>query len=80
MYFCNRRLFLILANSADPDVMQYYAAFHLGLHCLPNCPFRGFQYIKGSIMRICCILYLSSLNIGGFLFQNTLENPDPVFR
>ena len=23
-------------NSADPDEMQRYAAFHLGRHCLPN--------------------------------------------
>ena len=40
---------LILANSADPDKMQHYAAFHLGLHCLPKYmyPFRGFQYTKG---------------------------------
>ena len=27
---------LILANSADPDEMQQYAAFHQGLHCLPK--------------------------------------------
>ena len=26
---------LISANSNDPDEMQYYAAFYLGLHCLP---------------------------------------------
>ena len=38
---------LILANSEDPDEMQHYAAFHLGLHCLPKYPFRGFQYAKG---------------------------------
>ena len=36
----------ILANSAEPDEMQHYAAFHLGLHCLPKYPFRGFQYTK----------------------------------
>ena len=23
----------LLANSADPDEMLHYAAFHLGLHC-----------------------------------------------
>ena len=34
--------FLILANSADPDEMQHYAAFHLGLHCLPKYLFRHF--------------------------------------
>ena len=26
----------IEVNSADPDEMPPYAAFHLGLHCLPN--------------------------------------------
>ena len=26
---------LILANIADHGEMQHYAAFHLGLHCLP---------------------------------------------
>ena len=31
---------MILANSADPDEMQYYAAFHLGLHCLLKYTFR----------------------------------------
>ena len=25
----------VLANSADPDEMPPYAAFHLGLYCLP---------------------------------------------
>ena len=33
---------LVLANSADPDEMPHYAAFHLGLLCLPQCPFKGF--------------------------------------
>ena len=32
---------MILANSADTDEMQHNAAFHLGLHCLSNYPFRG---------------------------------------
>ena len=32
---------LILANSADPDEMPPYAAFHLGFHCLPKCLFTG---------------------------------------
>ena len=38
---------LILANRADPDEIQQYAAFHLGLHCLSKYPLRGFQYTKG---------------------------------
>ena len=26
----------VAANSEDPDEMQHFAAFHLGLHCLPK--------------------------------------------
>ena len=37
----------IITNSADPDEIQHYAAFHLGIHCLSNYLFRGFQYTKG---------------------------------
>ena len=25
-----------LTNSVDPDEIPHYAAFHLGLHCLPS--------------------------------------------
>ena len=32
--FLSLQVVLILANSADPDEMQHYAAFHLSLHCL----------------------------------------------
>ena len=32
------KVVLILANSADPDEMQQYAAVHLGLNCLPMFP------------------------------------------
>ena len=28
------KIFFTFTNSADPDEMQFYAAFHLGLHCL----------------------------------------------
>ena len=31
------------ANSADPDEMPPYVAFHLGLHCLPKYLFTGIQ-------------------------------------
>ena len=31
-----------VANNADPDEMPHNAAFHLGLHCLPNYPFYSF--------------------------------------
>ena len=32
----------VLENSADTNEMPHYAAFHLGLNCLPKYPFRGF--------------------------------------
>ena len=37
---------IILANSADPDEMPLNAAFHLGLHCLPNYLYTGNQNEK----------------------------------
>ena len=37
------KIVLILAKSADLYEMQHNVAFHLGLHCLPKYPFRGFQ-------------------------------------
>ena len=36
----------ILANSADPDKMLPYAAFHLGLHFLRKYMFTGIQNDK----------------------------------
>ena len=36
-----------LANSADPCKIQLYAAFHLGLHCLPKYLITGIQNVKG---------------------------------
>ena len=45
--FMSLKVVLTLANSVNPDEMQHYAAFHLGLHCLPKYLFRSFQYSKG---------------------------------
>ena len=45
--FLSLKMDLVLANSADPDEMLHYAAFHLGLHCLPRYPFRGFWSSMG---------------------------------
>ena len=42
--FLSLNVLVILANSAEPDDMQHYAAFHLGIHSLPN---YLFQYAKG---------------------------------
>ena len=38
---------LLYLYSVDPDEMQHYAAFHLGLHCLQRYSFRGFPEYKG---------------------------------
>ena len=43
MFIVTEYAALKLANSADSDEMQHYAAFHLGLHCLPEYLFWGFQ-------------------------------------
>ena len=41
MVFVSLQVNFILANTADPDEMPHYAAFHRGLQCLPKYPFRG---------------------------------------
>ena len=40
------KIAFILANNAGPDEMTHFVAFHLGLHCLPKNPFRGFEHTK----------------------------------
>ena len=45
--YLSLKFVLILANIADPDEMQRYAAFHLALHCLLKNPFKSFKYTKG---------------------------------
>ena len=45
--FC-LKFFFTFANSVDPDEMQHYAAFYLGLHCLQKSLLRGFpEYTLG---------------------------------
>ena len=52
-YHILTRIFLFLEivfiqeNSADPDEMQFYVAFHMGLHCLPKNLLMGIQNEKG---------------------------------
>ena len=47
--FLSLKIDYVLANSAYPDKMPHCAAFHLGLHCLPNYQvlFLGLQSSKG---------------------------------
>ena len=47
MYFSKDHTYNTLANNTGPDEMSHFAAFHLGLHCLPKYPFRGFPVYKG---------------------------------
>ena len=49
----------ILANRAEADEMQYYAAFHLGLHCLLKNPFSDSISILEAILfngTVCAVL------------------------
>ena len=39
--FC-LKIFFTFTNCVDPDEIQHYAAFHLGLRCLQRYSFRGF--------------------------------------
>ena len=52
VFFCLKIFF----NSIDSDEMQYYAAFHLGLHCLQKYSFRGFPKYKGLMMLLYIIV------------------------
>ena len=46
VFFC-LKIFFTFTNSVDPEEMQHYAAFHLGLHCLQKYSFRGYLNTKG---------------------------------
>ena len=45
--FFSLKIDVVLANSADPDEMPPYAAFFMGLHCMPKNMFRGFRSTNG---------------------------------
>ena len=52
VFFC-LKIFFTFSKSVDPDEMQHFAAFHLGLHCLQKYSFRGF----GRIQRVKCMCF-----------------------
>ena len=37
----------------NPNEMQHYAAFHLGLHCLQKYSFRGFPRTDKNVSGLC---------------------------
>ena len=39
--FLSLTIISVLANSVDTHEMPHYAAFYLGLHCLPMYPFKS---------------------------------------
>ena len=41
--FISLKIDFVIANSEEADEMPHNVAFHQGLHCFPECPFRGFQ-------------------------------------
>ena len=60
------KIFFTFTNSVDPDKMQHYAAFHLGLHCLQNYSFRGFPKYQGLTFWFgikMVSLYVSSIHL-----------------
>ena len=44
--FLSLKIYFVLVNSAGPDEIPHYAAFHLGLPCLQKYLFMGFQSTK----------------------------------
>ena len=61
----SHKVVFILANSVDPDEMQYHAAIHLGLHCLSEYKFMVFLLIRA------CTCMPDSLNV--FIVVNPLK-------
>ena len=45
VFFC-LKIFFTFTSSVDPDEIAHYAAFHLGLHCLPKYPLSSFPNIR----------------------------------
>ena len=62
----DQEVVLISTNSADLDEMQHCAAFYLGLHCFPKCPFGVFsiQRVKPDVFffsnQMCVSLWAHS--------------------
>ena len=58
LFFLSLKFVLIIANSAGPDEMQHYAAFHLRLHCYAKLPIYWFPVYKWLIESTLSILTL----------------------
>ena len=51
MHLCPIVFWGIFTNSAEPDVLKHYAAFHLGLHSLQKCMFAGIYNKNDPIVK-----------------------------
>ena len=59
------------ANGVDPDEMQHYAVFHLGLQFLQKYSFRGFPNTKGWAPTLFTQSLLNETN--PYLFDKTMH-------
>ena len=44
------KIYFVLENSADPDEMLHYEAFHLGRHCLQRYWFKAAKFVTFDLM------------------------------
>ena len=51
--FC-LKIFFTFTNSVNPDEMQHYAAFYLGLHCLPEYLFLVYKGLEYGVILLMC--------------------------
>ena len=72
-----RSLHSIIYCIRPPAFLLHYAAFHLGLQCLPKYSCRGFQHTKGwkKKKKKWALIYCISSNVG---FYNNLFLTSPV--
>ena len=56
--FLSPKINLVLANSSDPDERSHFAQNHLGLHCLPKDPLRGFSSVIAALHGHTHLLFL----------------------
>ena len=75
------KVVLILANSADPDEMQHYAAFHQGLYCLPRSKQPSGKEIHHNLIMLHFIrASWTSIWLGAQCFTNTISGFKFLYR
>ena len=55
--FHSPKIDFVFANCADKDEMAHYAAFHIGLRCLPENPFKSCWTSKDYCANLHLLLY-----------------------